>query len=1140
MSKFNEDIDKFSEEYNGLINTFLELDDKAPFDNNLLNSLKSLFKESIQTIKSNSKRLDENLLQYNNDFKNIINEYYKNIDTLKSDVIKEKNEIIDKYNTSYNNVQNEIKKLTDENNRKKEAHELDIDYFITASNQNIDMFELEHEDNITRYNYQSESALLSYQNSISKNNSYLEQKLSKVKEEYSYSLIDYDIETKKILEGYNQRIEKDNKVLAEYVEAFSKITADHKDKKYKESVDLNDRIRKLSNETSMQNLDERTVYLNNQSNYQQEKEQKRSEYQLESQSISREFVLNMNELDDQITKIRNDYNKNLENEKKDLQYKLLDIHKEQEKIISSIFFSNNNEKNKKRQIKHNNKNYYLYSILEKEQSKKTLYHLNKAFSIENENSNYNKKVLELNRLFSIRSINEKELHDNKYYQELNNLDENDLNYKTTIINNQFNKKANLIKLDSIIRTIDLDTEYAKSDALHQIELERLSTSIKSSKIDSDSLKRIHQLLHETEDLKHTKKINYLVVYNLLEIEKNRVLSEYNQAQYKLNVEKETELLKYSNTNIKLKNYKYKQLKYAEIAIEKSILENDIFQLKYQDILESNIRDFDINNAIINNQYEQDKLFHEVLNVKFRNELKSVNQILAVYINAIVELKNSITNILDNIFSNIIFRPEYLDIILSFIERLLKIAINYLDDLSTTFINLEKEITNDRLSFEESFKFSLEYETIENSYKKDYEAITSKKTECEETLDEYQNKVNEYNSLIFTIQNQILYIKDPKNFALYNKQSAKKNLALLTNKINAITEQANENIAMMEPLKAEIQTYENRLKQLDFDHNAKISEIKRKQYYSALAYHNLIDDFSSSINDVKRALHTLFFQQKESKLSATNYESLINNKQTTTTNILNELIQSLYNNVNRFYNSEEKEQNDNLLELKNNHKEKLLDANNKYIYSTNLEKAKATRQKRLLNTNIRNKHNNYNNVEKKCDNLIKKNNNNHTNNSNDIINRTNIATQTFYDEFYAICANQDSITKDYNDTIKNLDEKYRKDVDNIVKEAAITKENLKKELENYIEKRKNLINNLPEKTKDEKYNTQQETKRYNRDIDQNSSDAKNNFINRRKELNNNIAEINATYGKNIVNINNEHKMQLKKEKKYHNAQLRHIK
>lgn len=1139
MSKFNDNITKFSDDFKNLINTFLELDDKAPFDNNLLKALQEIFDGFSFSIKTTSKHLDETLVSYQADFKNMINGYYTNVDQLKNSLLRETQDINDKYYLFNNNTIEDIKRMTEENNRKKEAHEIDIDYFIISSDQNIDMFELEHGNNITRYNYQSENALLSYQNSIQKNNAYLEHKLKKANDEYAFSLIDYDAETNNIIEGYNKKIDDKNKILEDNINEFNKIISAHKDEKYKESVDLNDKIRKLSNETSQKTLEERNVYINNQNVNQQEKDQKRNEYQLESQSISREFVLNMTELDDAISKIKSDYNTNLSREEKDLQYRLLDIHKEQDKAITSIYNSRNAEKAKKRLIRRNNKNYFSYSNIERNQSKKTIAHLNKSFSIDNENNNYSKKILELNRSFSIKSINEKELHDNKYYQELNNLDENDLNYKISVLTYQFNKKANLIRLDSTIKTIGIDKEFTKKDTLHQIELEKLSTDIKCAKIDLDSLKKIHSLLHETEDLKHQKRLNYLVVYNLLQIEKNRVLNDYNQAQYKLNVEKENELLNYSTTNIKLKNYKYKQLKYAEIAIEKAILENDIYRLEYKDLLQNHHTNYEIENAEINNQYELDKLFNNILNIKFHQELKSINQVLSTYINAILELKNNVNTLLDEVFSNIIFRPEYLDIISSFIGRLVKIAVEYYNGLSDSFIELEKDVINERLQFEESFKFSLEYENVESEYTKEHDELLNKKSELETMLDGYQNKVNEYNSLIFTIQNQILYIKDPKNFALYNKQSAKKNLALLTNKINNITEEANNNISMMEPLKNEINNYENKIKQLEFNYSNKLAEIKRKQYYSALAYHNLIEDFSSSLAKAKKELHNSLFSEKESKLSAVNYEVIINKKQNDSLDIIKRLIDDLYQNVNTFYLAENKEQETDLLELKENYKNRVAQALVKYNSTISFEKAKSTKTKRILNNSIRNKHNDYYAVEKKCDGLIKKNNNNHNEKSNAIINRTAEATQTFYDEFYAICANQESITSDYKETIKELDRKYREDVNNLVIDAKTTKERLKIELDKFIEKRKILMNDLPEKTKAEILYTQMETKRHNSDLDKNSQNDKLNYIKKRKELNDNIAEMNVTFGKTIIDLNNEHKAQLRKEKKSHNIQLRHI-
>lgn len=1140
MSRFNDDITNFSNEFNSFINTFIELDDKAPFDNNLLNTIKLTFTSFIDECIKSTIILDKNLHKYSENFTKQLKEYNNEKNILIKETENQKNLIIDKYAKSDQNIKQEIVKINEENARKKEAHELDINYFIMSNNQNIEMFNLEHQENISRYTYQQENANLTYQNSISKNNSHLEQKLEKLKNDHSYSLIDYDIETGTIIKNYNQRISNTNEILEKQISDFSVIQATHKENKYKESVELNDKIRKLVTEKNKNNGEERTKYSNSLSSNQSEKEQKRNEYQFESQSISREFVLNMNDLEESITKIKNDYNSDIANEKIDLQYRLLDLHKEQEKIISSIYYSQLDDRNKKRQIKQKNRAFFDSSNLEESQSEKTLKTLTNNYLIETENNSYNKKILELNRTFSIKSINEKELHDNKYYQERNNLDENDLNYKMTVTNNDYNKSANLIRLESSIKTIDIDKDFEKLETLHHIELEKTITDIKKTKIDLNSVESIHKIIHEIEDKKYIKTQNYLVVHNLLEIEKDRVLNEYNKKLYDLNVKKENELLNYSKSNIRLKNHKYKQLKNSEIAIEKAILQNDVYSLNFQMALDKFKKALEIDSESLKGQLEVDKLSLTILDKRFINEVKSINQISSTYINLVVELFNNTTKILDIIFGNIIFRPEYYDIVISFINGMLKHALDYLRDLGDSLIELTRVITNDRLEFEESFKFKDYYELIESIYSKDYKVLSSKKNELEDSLELYQNKINDYNALIFTIQNQILYIKDPKNYALYDKQTAKKNLITLTNKINTITQEANENIAKIEPIKSELSTVDAKLKQLEADYANKKAEIKRRQYYSASAYHNLISNLLNTVNNTKKAINFIIMPPKETKITSINYETVINKKKNEVNMNISSLIKMIYDNINIFYLSERQEEANDLNSTEKTYEEKVIKINNDFEANVESERQRANRIKHGLNQTIRKRHLQYAKSERKCDNLIKKNNNNHNINSKNIINKTSEATQKFYDEFYAICANQKSIIDDYESTMNELSQKYHEDVKNIVDTATLSKKRLDADLHIYINKRKEIINNIPEKAKTEKHNYQLETKRYNQDIDKNTNQAKLDYIERRKEINNNISEINMTYGKSIMNLTSTHKLQLRREKKNHNIQLKHIK
>ena len=78
----------------------------------------------------------------------------------------------------------------------------------------------------------------------------------------------------------------------------------------------------------------------------------------------------------------NDYNNDIEKEHKELHYKLLELHKEQDKVLSSIVNSRSSERNIKKQLRQKNKSYYYYNTLEKRQSTKTINHLKKSFFIE--------------------------------------------------------------------------------------------------------------------------------------------------------------------------------------------------------------------------------------------------------------------------------------------------------------------------------------------------------------------------------------------------------------------------------------------------------------------------------------------------------------------------------------------------------------------------------------------------------------------------------------------------------------------------------------------------------------------------------------------------------------------------------------
>ena len=80
MSKFNDNIVDYSKDFENFINAFEDLEDMAPFDNNLFKAIHGLFNDSIESNKKTLSNLDESVDKYYKNIKNKMTKYYEELD----------------------------------------------------------------------------------------------------------------------------------------------------------------------------------------------------------------------------------------------------------------------------------------------------------------------------------------------------------------------------------------------------------------------------------------------------------------------------------------------------------------------------------------------------------------------------------------------------------------------------------------------------------------------------------------------------------------------------------------------------------------------------------------------------------------------------------------------------------------------------------------------------------------------------------------------------------------------------------------------------------------------------------------------------------------------------------------------------
>ena len=217
---------------------------------------------------------------------------------------------------------------------------------------------------------------------------------------------------------------------------------------------------------------------------------KKRESLLSAQQTSKEFVLNMDKLNNKMVNTKDSYLLKKDKLEKDLQVDILRKVREEETNLRN--YINNDSKDSIKRIKKIQKEYENQRKTEKNKTSAELMKLEKEYKRKTAINNLDKNILDINRNYDLKINNEKENADNKYFQALNNIDENDFTFKTKIHNNNYNINANILKLENSIKTINLDSKYEKENADHQIAIQKLTNKLKKTNIELNTIVDIQE------------------------------------------------------------------------------------------------------------------------------------------------------------------------------------------------------------------------------------------------------------------------------------------------------------------------------------------------------------------------------------------------------------------------------------------------------------------------------------------------------------------------------------------------------------------------------------------------------------------------------------------------------------------------
>ena len=1131
---FSEDLKKFSEKFSELVKLY-EVEKSALFtplmSNTAEKELKSFIENSLKAINSfndtdklNRDRFNKLLDEYNDLVDNIHFEYEMNIKNLNDETL-EKTKKLKVENTE---ATLELKKKTTE-------IELEVSWNKNKNDNNIKLFETEYHNSIARFDYQLDNSKVAYNETVNYFNTDLKKQLDLENKKHSTELKEYNKETDNIKNRYEDTIAKQNNELEEYINKFNAIQASQKENKYIETVDLNARIRNLVNEKNQKIVAERIDYSKDQNVNKIEHDMKKRESLLSAQQTSKEFVLNMDKLNSKMVYTRDSYQLKKDKLEKDLQVDIL--HKVREEESNLRNYINDDSKDAIKKIKRIQKDYEIQRKNDKIKTNAELVKLEKDYKRKTAINNLDKNILDLNRNYDLKINNEKENADNKYFQALNNIDENDFTFKTKIHNNNYNINANILKLENSIKNINLDSKYERENLDHQIAIQRLSNNLKKTNIELNAVVDIQEKIIHYEDLRHDKCIKFLTINNLLEIEKCKTLAEFNTRNYNQNVENAKKVLELSKRNIHMQNSRFSSLANLEIEKHNVLAEKKIIENNSRIELISLRQDKEIELLERKLVYDTETLINKLLKDRFSCELSTISKLVTTFIKLVKELEHSCTFIVDNFFDNITFRPEYVESVRELMSNTFNVVYDYYLDLVDTFTHHIAEMIEHRFAFEKDFKYKSNYEELMVEYNTIFEELYDKKDRLETELTDLSIEIDLKNQTIFAIKNQINMARSPSNKSTIGvikksiselRKQQKYNEAELINLLN----KQNDINKKLTDLVAEI----NRVRE---ENERKEEEISQIQYNGSISYFLMKRDYNLCFSNIATNYKQKIFSIDEDNVSVTTYEKILVDKRNEILEFNNSLYSKLYNIMNKFSstainnfdktdkitNNKYTEDTDKLNEKANNEYSVILQKidNNNRIHDNKL----ADIQKRIGNTN-------------RYYYLMQKNfqQEQSSTSKNSVLLKEKIEQQ-FYSELYAIRDNQAMIIKDYEDTIARYQNESINFQNEKVNRSNLTKESLDEDLKKFITQKYEYVKDLPERIKAQEINLTKETKEKNKNIQKQKILDRNDYFALRSEYFKNLAELQNTYNLKLKTYNSERKSKLRALKRHHSTELRRM-
>lgn len=1012
----------------------------------LCNSFNTNSNNVISTLEERTELIDERIIKYFEEYKS---NKLKNVESFNNNI----NYITKKYVEIISKIKEQNDEIQANLIEEKKEYSLDHEILIRSNEQKLVLITSNELESIKRYELQIENAFNNYDSNIVKYNNDLSKKLEYEAVIYNNALVDFDKEVINYIADVEKRKIESNTKKQEFIDKLAQIENNKKQKLLLESINQNKIINASIADRNVLIDNAKKKYQTSINKSQEQRDKYQQELKNESNNILREFVYGITVLDEKETKLKQDFLQLKKEESFHHFVALKKISKNEETKIVELYklLEDSNQKILNKSIKAIKKFALAEMLIQKKHYDKIIKDISLKYFNDIEELKHKKILLELDKNCKLDNINVKELALNKYFQEHNNIFEATLNTDIKIANLKYHQKANQTKYQNSLKKIEIEKDFDVSEANFKKKLEMIDLDIKMANNQISSIRKLKNLLHNYEDSKYDKKTNYINVDNLLEIELNRILKEYNQRQYLFNVNITKLNSNYSKGLLKLDEEKSKNI----MKLKKNKLNlrmeynTKLTGLKVyeQSIYEENDR----KNTNANMAYDNSIVVHRLLTSRFKEELKGINFNMFALSSLLDNLKlliSKITPILLSYFKEDLANCSSINRLFNDLSR---VNVNFFRALLDDYKESVSEIIYRHNEFEEKIKFKANYEAIVHSYENDKKKLINKKQELLESIESNNQSIKSYQNRVYSIQNLILVEENKIGKNIKYLKSLKSNFKDSKQRIKQLNK-------MNSMLSQDLSDINESLIAIENDYNHKIDTQKNLQYESAKTYYDLrrqINAFTNKMRN-KEMWHPIFLSTYRLK----HYTSSLNKKLDGFFYYFHDAKKTIYKYGDNFIKLTNIELEKNLRRISNNHNENLLEIKKEKNKSFCQNLAQIQETTKEYKTKL-----NWANMEIKSYELshklqINEYEQNYNTKNNVLINKQRLSLRDFYSEFNAMLKNKDDLRKNFDSSIKSIDSANMNAKNSRNKRDLEFEIEAKQDLNLFIKTKDELIEHLP--------------------------------------------------------------------------------